>query len=111
MRSNRARNQAWVIAEQDDGHFQVWHGRRMVVSGLQALPSAKTIVTDNRKLHEKVYLADKTGYRHDLTGTYRAIDRATVLAEQRHRVATEIDPNDPHPVRTRYLARYGRNCR
>lgn len=104
------RNQEWVIAEQDDGSYQVWHGRRMITSGLQSVRTAETIVADNRRVNERVWLAATDGYRTELTRKFKdpAPQPQRAIQADKRPTPPEVDP---HPVRTRYLARYGRTNR
>lgn len=99
----RQRNQAWVIAEQDDGSYQVWHGRRMIATGLQSVKSAETIIKDNRRVNERVWVAATDGYRTEMTRQFKSAAQKTKTVEK-----SQPDPDDPHPIRTRYLQRYGR---
>lgn len=99
------RNQQWVITEQENGSYDVWRGRQQLVTGLQALTSAKSIVSQHRRVHERVWVAEPDGYRTEITRQFKARQRPARAG------IPEVDPNDSTPARTRYLAKFGRSSR
>lgn len=100
MRSQR--NQQWIIAEQENGSYEVWHGRRPVVTGMQDHDAALAIVMAHRRPGERVWIAEVDDYRTEITDRFS--DQVTPPPTRKQYVK---DPDDPTPARSRYLALYG----
>lgn len=98
------RKQAWEILLDEDGIHTVTRGHRSVATGLNSLDRAKDVVRFARLAGERVTFVDPDGYRTDLTRGFKDPEPTQRTAQK----DLPADPADPHPLRTRYLARYGR---
>lgn len=105
--TRKQRLQAWVIAQQDDGSHTISHGGRRVLTGMTEREHALAWVKSHRAATERVSYEEPDGYRTSLTHQFiDPVEKGTAAA-----LGVTLSPDDPHPVRTRYLARYGRSRR